>query len=54
MNSKQLFTKKLRAKQGAKIKLFKILLIQGYLLWYATFFGGTFSNFLKSFTIGMQ
>jgi len=42
MNSKQRFTKKLQAKEGTKIKLFMLLIIQGYFLWCLTFFGGNF------------
>jgi len=42
MINKQLFSKKLQAKEGAKIKLFMLLLMQGYFLWCITFFGEFF------------
>jgi len=51
MNSKQLFTKKLLAKERAKIKLFMVLLMQGYFLWCLTCFGGTFLQFSQKFFI---
>jgi len=54
MNNKQLFTKKLQAKEGAKIKLFMPLLIQGYFLWCLTFFGGFFCSFIKSNALGIK
>jgi len=44
MSSKQISTNKLQAKEGAKIKLFMLLLIQGYFLWFTTFFGGLFCD----------
>ena len=43
------FHKKLQAKEGAKIKLFMLLLIQGYFLWCITFFGGLFLQFFQQF-----
>jgi len=49
MNSKRLFTKKSQAKEGTKIELFMLLLIQGYFLWPLTFFGGTFLQFPQTF-----
>jgi len=43
MSIKQLLKqKKLQAKEEAKIKIFRLLLIQGYFLWCITFFGGLF------------
>jgi len=41
--------KKLQAKEGAEIKLFMLLLIQGYFLWFLTFFGGLFLQFFEEF-----
>jgi len=49
MNSKQLFTKKLYAKEEAKIKLLKLLLIQGYFHGVLTLSGGTFLQFSQMF-----
>jgi len=49
MSSKQLFTIKLQAKEGAKIKLFMLLLIKGYFLWCITVFGGLFVQFFPFF-----
>jgi len=49
MKTKQLFTRRLQAIEGAKIKLFMLFLIQGYFLWCQTFFGGTFLQFSQKY-----
>jgi len=54
MNSKQLFTKNLRAKEGEKIKPFMLSLIQGYFVWSLSFFWRNFFDFLKSFALGIK
>jgi len=51
----QLFTKSdIQAKEGEKIKLFMLLLIQGYFLWCITFLCGIFLHFFKSFALGIK
>jgi len=46
--------KKLQAKEGAKIKLFTLLLIRGYLIWFITFLMDFFAIFFKSFALGLK
>jgi len=43
------FHKKLKAKDGAKVKLFMLSLILGYFQLCITFFGGTFLQFSQKF-----
>jgi len=48
------FAKKLQVKEGAKIKLFMLILIQGYFLWCITFYGRLFLQFFQKFCIGYK
>jgi len=43
-----------QAKEWAKIKLFLLLLIQGYFQWYEAFLMDFFCNFLKSFALSIK